>query len=346
MARTSPLKLTLAPAFFSAQVDIAGPFYAIVRRTSIKVWALVLVCISTTATSITAMECYDTKSFVKALLRHSARYGYPKYLLPDHGSQLVKGCSDAKFSFFDLQKTLHTSQSFEVRISAVQNSEEHGLVERRIRTLREILDRLAPGKKASALDWETVFCEISNVINSLPLAMMRRLKSQDEVADFVTPNTLLLGRNNNREPAGTFQFSSNVGRIIEVNRDIIEDFYQILFSLWQFLIPRAKVSGRWRVSLDKLACGDIVMFQKTKTRARDGWQMGRIVEIVKDRYRQVIVRYCNSEDGVFRETQRSERSLLLIKALEESDLGTSEHQAIIAGDLLRGVVTRPFNKSS
>ena len=337
MAKFSPLKLTLAPAFYSAQIDIAGPFYATVRRSKIKIWALIFVCVSTTATSIAAMEYYDTESFVKALLRHSARYGYPKHLLPDQGSQLVKGCSESKFSFFDLQKCLHTSKEFEVRVSAVKNHEEHGLVERRIRTLREILDRLSSGKKASALDWETVFCRVSNVVNSLPLAIARRLKAQDEVADFITPNTLLLGRNNNREPAGSFEFSSSPGRIVEVNKNIIEDFYKILFTLWQFLIPRAKVSGKWRVSLDKLQPGDVVMFQKSESLARDGWQIGRVAEVLKDRYRRVVVVYKNANDGTFRETERSERSLLLLKSLEESDLGTSEHQAIVAGDLLKGV---------
>ena len=35
-------------------------------------------------------------------------YGYPKYLLPDPGSQLVKGCEDMTYSFTDVEaKIVH-----------------------------------------------------------------------------------------------------------------------------------------------------------------------------------------------------------------------------------------------
>ena len=338
MARVSPLKITLAPAFYACQVDIAGPFYVKVRRMKVKCWAVLFVCVSTTATSIAAMEDYSTEAFIKALQRHSSRYGYPLFLLPDQGTQLVKGCTEAKFDFKDLQQAIHTNQSFQVRISAVKCHEEHGLVERRIRTMRDILQKMSINHRVSVLDWETVFCIISNTINSMPLAIRERsVRNGKEIIDFLSPNTLLLGRNNWREPSGRFKITSDVGKIIEMNAEIMEDFYRLLFEQWNNLIPRTRVRGKFKVSLDKLEVGDIVLFQQDENLAREGWSYGRVVRIQKKRYRKVIITYKNEGEGVWKETERSERDCVLIKGINEVDVGTHEHLATLAADLVKGL---------
>merc|ERR1712082_51464 len=153
MGKVSPLQITLAPAFYACQIDIAGPFYALVGRAKTKVWAVVFVCLATKATSIVTMENYSTLAFLKAVQRHSSRYGYPLFMMPDRGSQLVRGCNEARFSFKDLQQAVHTEQKFEVRLSAVKNHEEHGLVERKIRSMKRILAKLSDLHTMSVLDW-------------------------------------------------------------------------------------------------------------------------------------------------------------------------------------------------
>ena len=47
------------------------------------------------------LEYYSTDAFVEGFIRFSCRFGYPKTVLPDEGSQLVKGCKDVEYSFID-----------------------------------------------------------------------------------------------------------------------------------------------------------------------------------------------------------------------------------------------------
>ena len=52
------------------------------------------------------MEDYSTGAFVQAFIRLSCDTGYPKILLIDAGSQLIKACETMEFSFRDLKSQL------------------------------------------------------------------------------------------------------------------------------------------------------------------------------------------------------------------------------------------------
>ena len=105
------VNLCIAPAFFACQVDIFGPFKAFSpanKRATLKVWFTIFCCCTTGAVDIRVMEDYSTDSFVSSFVRFSCRFGYPKHVLPDYGSQLVKGCEDMTYSFTDVKHKLST----------------------------------------------------------------------------------------------------------------------------------------------------------------------------------------------------------------------------------------------
>ena len=52
------------------------------------------------------MENYSS-SFILAFVRFACKVGYPKKLLPDSGSQLVKECETMCLTFSDLKNKLH-----------------------------------------------------------------------------------------------------------------------------------------------------------------------------------------------------------------------------------------------
>ena len=72
-------KLIISPAFYAVQIDDCGPFKAYSphgQRSVLKINALVITCINTSAVTIWALETQKAPSVLKALLRHSYRYGY------------------------------------------------------------------------------------------------------------------------------------------------------------------------------------------------------------------------------------------------------------------------------
>ena len=82
----------VSPPFYAIQLDIAYGFSAVPwkkARNKVTLYALVVVCVLTSATSILSLEGISTKDIVAALERHSSRYGVPGIIFTDNGTQLA-----------------------------------------------------------------------------------------------------------------------------------------------------------------------------------------------------------------------------------------------------------------
>ena len=122
MGAISGHNITIAPAFYATQVDLAGPFTAYSphnKRSTIKIWLSVWCCATTSTTSIKTMDDYSTSAFLSAFTRFACDSGYPKTLLVDAGSQIVKGCESMKLQFWDLRFKLHQSKSIDFEVCPV-----------------------------------------------------------------------------------------------------------------------------------------------------------------------------------------------------------------------------------
>ena len=86
------------------------------------------VCTAMCAVDCRIMESYDTESFILAFVRFSCRFGYPKLIMPDEGSQLVRGCKDMIFSFADAAQRLSTEYGVEFKACPVAAHYMHGKV--------------------------------------------------------------------------------------------------------------------------------------------------------------------------------------------------------------------------
>ena len=197
MGPVSRYNLSIAPVFYHTQVDICGPFTAYSqhhKRTTVKIWLVVFCCATTSATSIKVMESYSTTSFIQSFIRFSCCYGYPKILLSDEGSQLVKAFNTMELSYVDIKQKLYKDVSVEYELCPVGGHNMNGKVERKIKEIKSSLQKVLYGNRLSMIQWETVASEIANNINNLPLAL-GNIISDFESMDLITPNRLILGRN-------------------------------------------------------------------------------------------------------------------------------------------------------
>ena len=321
MGPVSPHQLKIAPAFYATQTDIAGPFNAYSlhnKRTTIKVWMIVFCCTATTTTSIKIMEDYGTTAFLQAFIRFSCDVGYPKVLLIDEGSQLIKGCEAMKFKLEDAQRKLHIDQQVDFEICPVGGHNFHGKVERKIRTIKESIEKSTHKERLSVLQWETLGAQIANAINNLPIAMTKTV-SDLENADLITPNRLKLGRNNDRSPVGTLSVTSDPQKIIKSNEVIFNSWFE---SWLVSYVPKLMYHPKWFVNDADLKKGDIVLFLKNDKELCDTYQYGMIDEAnpgIDGKLRSVNVRYRNSSENVDRYTTRAVRQLVKIHSTEDID---------------------------
>ena len=157
-----PLPRTvLAPLYHSAMMDIAYGFrgQAYKRaRTIVKIYAVVIVCMMSGATNILAVEGIQTQDIIGAIERHSSRHGIPAFLYVDSGTQL-KALQYANFSTRDMESQIQDSLGIKIIVSNAKAHTERGRVERRIRTLRESLDKLGINSDSpmTCIQWECLF---------------------------------------------------------------------------------------------------------------------------------------------------------------------------------------------
>ena len=186
--------LTIAPAFYATQTDICGPFKAYSshhKRTTVKIWLVIYCCMSTSTTNIKVMDDYSTQAFIQSFIRFSCEVGYPRYMMVDEGSQLVKGCEVMRLEFTNILGQLSRGIMVDFDTCQFGGHDFNGKVERRIHHIKESLEKNVSNQRLSILQWETISAEISNAINNLPLAL-ENIVGDFEQMDLITPNRLRL----------------------------------------------------------------------------------------------------------------------------------------------------------
>ena len=101
-------------------------------------------------------DYYSTSAFLIAFIRFSSVYGYPKFLLPDEGSQLTKCCKTMQISLVDIQHKLNTEYGIQFEMYPVGGHNMHGKGERKIRQVPESMKKKLQGNRLSILQWETL----------------------------------------------------------------------------------------------------------------------------------------------------------------------------------------------
>ena len=313
--------VTIAPAFYYTQTDLFGPFKSYNnsnKRATVKIWFAIFCCTVTGAVDIKVLEDYSTTSYVLAFVRFSCTYGYPKKLMPDPGSQLLKACSTMSLTSHDLEHRL-SEYGVDFKPCPVNAHYMHGKVERKIRHVRETMAKHLFNDRLSIIQWETLAFQVANTINNLPICAGKVSKGLEQL-DLITPNRLLLGRNNDRSPVGTITLTDDVGKIITQNNKI----FQAWFDAWlTSCVPNMMHHPKWFRSDVDPKVGDVVIFLKSDKEFEQIYQYGIIVgrKISRDgKIRELEIEYQNHIENVKRRVPRGTREVVVIHPVGELGL--------------------------
>ena len=316
---------TIAPPFYAVQMDTVFGFHALIHqraRRTVKVYALIICCLFSGATNILLIESLSTRNVLQALDRHSMRYGVPAIAHVDNGSQLI-ALKNVTFQLSEFKALVYDSLGIQVRVSNPKSHEERGRIESRVRLMRSMMSKLAIGANSSFsfLEWETVFAKISNSLNNLPIAKPDKSSASNPTWDLITPNRLLLGRNNYRAMSGWFSLQSGVDyqSLMRKNKEILSYWYTIFLEHIHFLIPRP---NKW-LRTDTIQIDDIVLFLfcESPSSKTEKWRLGIVREIIKKN--SLLIEY---SDGKQKKTlTRSPRDLSIIVANGELEVNTVEY---------------------
>ena len=323
-------RLQIAPVFYHCMADICYGFKGKPHknaRTSVKIYALVIVCLLTSATSILALEGLETQDVVLALERHSALHGVPATIYVDQGTQLVS-LDKVSLSLRDANHQLRKSLGLEIIPSAAKSHEERGRVERKIRTLREMLRKTAVNTDIAmtALQWETIFSKMASEIDDLPIARADKAPNSDIGWQLLTPNRLKLGRSNNRAIEGPMTISSDTGPVQLLKRvqDIQAYWYQLLLDRLHHLIPKPE---KWSNS-DEVKIGDVIILKllDNPNPKLEKWSIGKVSDLLNDG-RRVECSYPHKlPNGSTKMMSiiRSPRDICIVSAVDDVPLNSRE----------------------
>lgn len=152
----------------------------------------------------------------------------------------------------------------------------------------------------------------------MPLAV-NNIKADVEMADLITPNRLLLGRNNERSPTGRLAVENDNLKLIRDNQRIFDAWFDAWLTTH---VPNLVARPKWFNSDTDLNVGDVVLFLKQESILCNTYQYGMVNEVEHGRdgrIRRVKVRYHNASENCTRETTRSSRSLIVIHRVDEID---------------------------
>ena len=321
MGPLAEANLKIAPAFYTSQVDLFGPFSSYSnanKRATIKVWFVLHCCCVTGAVDVKLMEDYSADSFLLAFIRFSCRYGYPKTLLIDEGSQLVKGCKDMVISFVDLSHKLNFEYGIDFRTCPVGAHYMNGRAERKIQQVQKSMEMIS-NERLSILQWETLMASIANSVNNLPLGLGNKVESLENL-DLITPNRLLLGRNNHRSPTSTLSVTDDHSKILASN----ERIFKAWFKAWLVsYVPELIKMTKWFKSDEQIKVGDVVLFTKSDKAFETQYQYGLVTHIYESRdgfVRKAEIEYQNHSENTKRTTVRGVRELVVIHKFEETSI--------------------------
>jgi len=259
-----------------------------------------------------------------AITRHSKSYGYSKFLLPDNQSSFVI-LENLRISFRDLQCRLWNNQQIILDFSTPLAHAEHGKVESRIKVLKHILESTAElGKRHSYLQWETVAASITSTMNNLPIThCMDAADLNHDVFGFITPNNMLIGRNQDRAPEGPVDLEAKPSKLLQNIADLNDSMQEILANNIHRYVP-----GKHIYQGQLPTVGDVCLFlHKENQRSRNcKYKFGKIAAVnVDGRPNKITIKYRNAQEVNPREVDRNIRDVVLIRSINDVDFNNPEN---------------------
>ena len=329
-------RTVMAPPFYHAMIDVAYGFqakaYLKARIKPFSIYALVIVCISTGATSILALENIEAQSIVQAIERHSCQHGLPAQLFVDNGTQLI-AMTKAKFTIQDLSTQLHYDTGIKISVSNPKAHSERGRVERRIGLLRKMLATLttATDKVLTVLEWETLFKKAGNLMDEIPVAKGNSSSGTTSQWELLTPNRAKLGRNNNRDLVSATRledFPRGLQDALDRGEQVLATWYKILIENLHYL---ALKPAKWTKQSERQPkIGDLVLFLSDDSGGSTASQIWKLGRVVTAQPRQITIEHGSKRASTQERPRvnRSPRDVTILYSLHELHVNTREHAAI------------------
>ena len=291
-------------AFTNVGIDYAGPVH--IRNTfsddgsTHKAWIALITCSVSRAVYLDIAQNYDADALIELLERFFSRYGAPKKVVSDNGSNFTANATKA------FAKSRFIRWSYNVEVAPWQG----GLFERLIQSTKRILRKSLRKEILTYNELLTLLKRIENILNNRPLTYIY----DDEISQPpLTPNHLIYGRKI-ETTVNTEDTDVNVLTCDRVKR-ALKYFWEQWRTEYLTSLRERTTNTNSRKVVSTIDIGDVCLIEEQCPRI--SWKMGRIEELVRGKDGKVRAAVIKTLNGQLR---RPINKLVVIESSRDNNI--------------------------
>ena len=354
-------------AFSAVCMDLFGPIVikddCVKRGPKVhkKVWGVLFTCTASRAVQLDVAVDYSTEAVLHPIRRLLAVRGATRVIISDPGSQLIGASNEMKewVSGWDKEALIRFGAEKNIEWNFIMAASQHqnGAAESLIKFSKGVIKsflRSYGDTKLTLNEMFTLLWETANVVNERPIGI--RPNSQTDT-EYLSPNSLLLGRNSSRICSGPFNSkdifedeSSSVRTRFHLVQKICDQFWANWMKLY---FPTLLWRQKWHHQKRNLKVGDICVLQDANA-IRGEWRLTKVVDVYPDKsgiVRNVEVAVAPKFDGskkykpqaVFKVKRHVSKLIVLVPIDEESEVAD---QHLVANDSSQGDIANDAETES
>ena len=289
-------RFEISAAFSAVCMDLFGPI--IIKDDCVKkgpkiykkVFGVLFTCTASRAVHLDVATDYSTEAVQHTIRRLMAVRGDIRLIISDPGSQLVgasKELSEWRKSWDQNQlDRFSATKGIEWRFIMAAAQHQNGAAESMIKFSKGVMKALIKSYGESKLtlnELNTLLAETANLVNERPIGVKPNSQTDSE---YLSPNSLLLGRNSSRISSGPFQCKdlydqksgATQSRFLLVQR-ICDQFWKVWMRLY---FPTLLWQQKWHHIKRNLRIGDICVLGDSGV-FRGEWRLCRVTDTYQDR---------------------------------------------------------------
>ena len=238
--KMSPLPEELCvpcPPFSNVGVDLAGPYKvsSMVKKRgtrsgqgTLKVWAVLVMCLNTRALKIYLAPGYSTADFLLAWKEFESECGIPRRVHSDRGSQVVSAADQIDGPDYDWEQISSTSKGQTAWTFCPSGAQwRNGAIESFVKKFKHSLE-LYKGCGFNYAELQFAFKQISSVLNSRPISARygpRHSECDPDYLEIITPNMLLTARSGIDLPHREYSDEDTPSRRLIYSEELQKDWW-------------------------------------------------------------------------------------------------------------------------
>ncbi|KAF7199472.1 putative LOC107376719-like protein [Nothobranchius furzeri] len=228
----------------------------------------------------------STEEFLLAYQRFTALRGHPRKLWSDPGKNFV----GAKPAILELYLFLDQLEKAELENEATKHGtnwswtihpadspHRNGAAEAAVQVMKRALHNLGGDGIFTWGEFQTFLYMAANLANERPIDA--RSQSREDCSEYLSPNSLLLGRAGPKGDTGSFNFDNYPYKRLRVIQAEVNRFWK----KWsQLARPNLFIRSKWHTKERNVAVGDIV-WVADQNALRNQYRLARVISVNTDR---------------------------------------------------------------